>query len=253
MAFLELKLFSEVLGIETAVNVILPQRSTNGQIGSENGAVGGTYKCLYLLHGLSNDHTSWCRRTSIERYAGKHGICVVMPCADTSFYTDMKYGKKYYTYIAEELPKLICQFFHVSDKREDTFVAGLSMGGYGALKIGLRECDRFSKVAGLSASTDMDVVAQRVGAGIVPVFGEDLVIPPEDDLYCLAEMKKDDPNRPKIFMCIGTEDFLYEMNQNYRKKLESLNYDLTYHEAPGIHDWKFWDEYIQRALEWMLA
>jgi len=253
MAFLELKFFSEVLGLETAVNVILPQKSTEGQIGTVNRTVNGRYKCLYLLHGLSNDHTSWCRRTSIECYAAKHGICVVMPNAEASFYTDMKYGKKYYTYIAKELPQLICQFFNVSDKREDTFIAGLSMGGYGALKIALRESDRFGKVAGLSSSVDINRAVEKLPDLMKGVLGEELIVPPEEDLFQLVEMKKNDPNRPEIFMGIGTEDFLYEMNQGFRKKLEELGYDLTYRESPGMHNWEFWDEYIQYALEWMLS
>lgn len=81
-----------------------------------------------MAHGLSDDHSIWLRRTSIERYAAQYGICVVMPCGDKSFYTDMKYGNRYYTYFAKELPGIVREFFHVSDKREDNYIAGLSMG-----------------------------------------------------------------------------------------------------------------------------
>ena len=142
--FCSLKFFSESLGMQTEVYVLLPQRGTEGQIGV-NGTVPDTekFRCLYLLHGLSDDHTIWMRRTSIERYADAYGIAVVMPCAAKSFYTDMKNGDAYYTFVAKELPARIRSTFNISGKREDNFVAGLSMGGYGALKIGLRECESF--------------------------------------------------------------------------------------------------------------
>lgn len=249
MAFIDFKFFSEALGMQAESYVILPQRSLIGEIGTENKAVAGKFKCLYLLHGLSDDHTIWLRRTSIERYATEYGICVVMPCGHKSFYTDMKYGNKYYTYIAKELPRIITEFFNVSDKREDNYIAGLSMGGYGALKIGLRECDRFCAVAGLSSVADiwrnefMDVK--------VPVWGEQMEIPAEDDLFRLAEQNSSNSNKPRIYMGVGTEDFLYEDNVRLRKLFESLDYDYTYRESPGTHSWAFWDEYIQYVLKWM--
>ena len=156
MAFMDFKFFSESLGMQTEVYVVMTQRSSAGEIGIENKAEAKKYKCLYLLHGLSDDHTIWLRRTSIERYATEYGICVVMPCGHRSFYTDMKYGGKYYTYIAKELPRVIREFFNVSDKREDNYIAGLSMGGYGALKIGLREHGSFCAAAGLSSVADIN-------------------------------------------------------------------------------------------------
>lgn len=252
MAFIDFNFFSEALGMQTQAYIILPQESVTGQIGintkkSENKR---KYKCLYLLHGLSDDHTIWLRRTSIERYASKYGICVVMPCADKSFYCDMKYGNKYYTYIAKELPKIICEFFNVSDKRDDNFVAGLSMGGYGALKIALRECDSFCAGAGLSSVAD---IRNRVfDSALVPVFGGHDQIPNEDDLFFLAD-KLQPQYRPKLFMGVGKQDFLYDSNIRLKKHLEKLNYNLTYKESDGTHCWEFWDEYIQYILEWMFG
>ena len=89
MALCEIRLYSEALGMQTTVNVVIPQKNTAGEIGVNGKADREKYKCLYLLHGLSDDHSIWLRRTSIERYAQKYGICVVMPCAGRSFYTDM--------------------------------------------------------------------------------------------------------------------------------------------------------------------
>lgn len=251
MALMNLKFYSEALGMQTEVYVVIPQKSTDGEIGVSGNAQAEKYKCLYLLHGLSDDHSIWLRRTSIERYAAEYGICVVMPAAARSFYTDMKYGQKYYTYIAKELPRIIREFLNVSDKREDNYVAGLSMGGYGALKIGLRECDSFCAAAGLSAATDANARLSRPEFS-GPIFGKVKKVPENDDLFCLAKKQANNPNRPRLYMGIGTEDFLYDENARLRQLLEELDYDLTYRESKGDHNWAFWDEYIQYVLEWML-
>lgn len=253
MAFANLKFFSESLGMQTEVYVVIPQRSSKGEIGVENNASEEKYKCLYLLHGLSDDHSIWLRRTSIERYAADYGIAVVMPCAAKSFYTDMKYGMKYYTYIAKELPKVIQEFFNVSDKREDNFVAGLSMGGYGALKIGLRECDSFCAAAGLSPCTDMNKRVDSRNDLFKAIFGNVKQVPKEEDLFWLVEKQNSNPNKPRLYVGIGTEDFLYEENIRFKEKVESLNYDYTYRESGGVHNWEFWDEYIQYVLKWMMG
>ncbi len=251
MALINLKFFSESLGMQTEVNVVMPQKNTDGEIGVRTESGQTKYKCLYLLHGQSDDYSIWLRRTSIERYASEHGICVVMPSAARSYYTDMKFGERYYTYIAKELPKTIREFFNISDRREDNYIAGLSMGGYGALKIGLRECDQFCATAGLSAVADINeiLISKELS---VPIFGDVDHVPDEEDLFRLARHQENNPNRPRIFVGIGTEDFLYESNCRFRKLLESLDYDFTYRESPGTHSWAFWDEYIQYVLEWML-
>lgn len=249
MALITLKFYSEALQMQTEVYVAIPQKNSNGEIGIGNNAGEGKYKCLYLLHGLSDDHTIWLRRTSIERYAADYGICVVMPCGGRSFYTDMKYGAKYYTYIAKELPRVIGEFFNVSDKREDTFIAGLSMGGYGALKIALRENDRFCAAAGLSSVAD--IYREDFKKTLVPVFGDNIEIPREDDLFSLVESKNNEEQKPRLFMTIGTEDFMYKDNLRLKEKIEALDYDYTYTEAAGEHSWDFWDDKIQDALKWM--
>lgn len=250
MAFLELKIFSEALGMQTEVLAVIPQRSTLGEIGTENKEERGKYKCLYLLHGLSDDQTIWMRRTSIERYATKYGIAVVMPRGDRSFYTDMKYGPKYYTYVAEELPRIICDLLPISDRREDNVIGGLSMGGYGAMKIALRNTDRFSKIIALSSVADIRSLYERFEPTLNLVFGTKEGVTEEDDLFTLTERAKKSDNAPSIFMAVGQSDFMYEENTRLRDHIKSLGYDLTYREGPGIHGWDFWDEYIRYALEW---
>ena len=245
MAFVTVKFYSETLGTQAEINVIIPQGSKES--GNEENQ---KYKCLYLLHGYGDDHTTWSRNTSIERYAEKHGICVVLPHAEKSFYANMKYGPDYYNYIANEVPSVIRRLFNVSSKREDNFIAGFSMGGYGALKIALRECDKFAAGAGLSPCADMNNLSFK--DELVPIFGEEITIPNEDDLLYLADQKANEENRPRLFVAIGTNDFLYENNIVFRQKLKNNGYDFTYQEAEGQdHNWQFCDEYIQHILDWM--
>ena len=252
MAFLKLDFFSEILGMQTEINVVIPQRSSVGEIGVSSNGSSKKYKCLYLLHGLSDDHTIWMRRTSVERYAQEYGICVVMPNGAKSFYTDMKYGDKYYTYISKELPRIVTEFFNVSDKREDNYIAGLSMGGYGAIKIGMKNCDRFCACAGLSSVADIVGMTDTFKNVYIPIFGENIDIPESEDLFKIAEKCNQNSNKPRVFMGVGTEDFMYKDNVKLRDKFESLDFDYVYMESKGTHCWEFWDEYIQHILKWML-
>lgn len=242
MAFMTVKFFSECLGMQTEVYVLIPQ----GKAVSENG-----YKCLYLLHGLSDDHTIWMRRTSIERYADRYGICVVMPNVGRSWYTNTAYGARYYDFTAHELPARMREFFRISDKREDNYVAGLSMGGYGALKIGLRECESFACCAGLSSAADIASRTNREDIG--SIFGGENAVPDDDDLFKLAEKYAHNGHKPRIYLGAGLEDSLYSESVAIKEKLVSLGYDVTYRESHGGHTWEFWDEYIVYVLEWMLG
>ncbi len=248
MAFIDLTFYSEALGIQTQALVVLPQRSSVGEIGMQTKADDTAYKTLYLLHGLSDDHTIWMRRTSIERYASEYGICVVMPCGGRSFYCNMKDGMDYYTYVARELPRRIREFFRVSDKREDTFIAGFSMGGYGALKLALKEPETFCAAAGISPCCDL--IAAGMEGILQSIFGEPKM-PPEEDVRYLAGLQTDNPLRPRLYAAIGTEDFLYDSFQPIRKDFEALEYDFTYQEESASHSWIFVDSQIQRILKWM--
>ncbi len=254
MALINLNFYSEALGIQTEVVVLLPQKSSAGEIGvSSKAGDDKLYKCLYLLHGLSDDQTIWMRRTSIERYAAEYGICVVMPCGGRSFYCDMKYGPAYYTYIAKELPKRIQEFFRVSGKREDNYIAGLSMGGFGSMKIALRNPDNYCACAALSPVCDLDTMAGMGFDDMMPgLFGQ-YKTPDEDSVMFLAEKQKDNPNKPRVYMAMGTDDFLYENAKPLRKRLTDNQYDFTYVEEKANHSWAFWDAQIQKVLKWMFT
>lgn len=256
MALIHCDFFSEVLGISTSICVILPQ-NTRSQIGMQGSERKQKYPTLYLLHGLSDDHTIWQRRTSIERYVSDMGLAVVMPNAGRSFYTDMKHGYKYFTFIAEELPEIARQFFPLSDKREDTFAAGLSMGGYGAFKLALSCPDKYAAAASLSGAVDM---ASRVKKEQIQdiielenIYGDlNSIEGSENDLFYLAKkVSASNGPKPKLYQCCGTEDFLYEDNINFKNFIEKTGLDYTYEEGPGVHEWAYWDAQIQNVLKWL--
>ncbi|KMK75504.1 alpha/beta hydrolase [Alkalihalobacillus pseudalcaliphilus] len=251
MALLQVQFFSEVLGLSSSMNVILPEQ-THTQIGMENQLHTTKHKTLYLLHGYSDDHSIWLRRTSIERYVAATGIAVVMPAVDHSYYTDMEYGKKYWTFVSDELPQIARSFFHLSDKREDNFVAGLSMGGYGAFKLALNHPDRFAAAASLSGALD---IRSRTLADAGRKF--DLILGGKDpqgtsaDLFHLIDKHKNNPNRPLLYQSCGTEDFLYEDNQRFTAHCQKSGYELTTDYGPGDHNWEYWDDQIQAVLKWL--
>jgi S-formylglutathione hydrolase FrmB len=249
--------FSETLGLSMAMNVIVPQATSSRQIGIASPERKQRYPALYLLHGLSDDHSTWCRRTSIERYAAAYNLVIVMPEVHRSFYTDMSDGGKYWTFISEELPALAEQFFLVSSRREDRFAAGLSMGGYGAFKLALRRPDQFSAAASLSGAPDIsDYAIQEAAQGneeLLHIFGRpDTIAGSANDLFELALKAKAGVHPlPKLFQWCGTEDHLYKANCKFRDHITPLGFDYQYHEGPGAHDWSCWDREIQRVLKWL--
>ncbi|HCS72636.1 MAG TPA: esterase [Clostridiales bacterium] len=253
MAFIQCDFSSEVLGLDCSMNVILPQQTT-GQIGMESRVLGKKHPTLYLLHGLSDDHTTWMRRTSIERYVAPLGLAVVMPAVHRSFYTDMAIGYRYWTFISEEVPAVARSFFPLSDKREDNFVAGLSMGGYGAFKMALSCPDKFAAGASLSGALDVaQLSSMNESLESRNIVGDWRNIPgSNNDLFHLAEKAAgSDGPKPKLFQCVGTEDYLYEDNIRFRDFVQELDFDFIYEEGPGTHTWDYWDKMIQRVLEWL--
>ena len=248
MAHLVVDYYADALGMQTRMHVLLPQRQTAGKV-----------KTLYLLHGMSDDEGTWMRRTSIDRYAEEKGLAVVMPDGGLGWYTDMYRGLAWFKFISGELPALCRRFFPIlSDRREDTFIGGLSMGGYGALKCGLRAPQTFSQVISLSGALDAADTAVNNTVPATRRYWEDVFGPAEDvsgsenDLFAAAEALTDPALRPRIYMWCGTEDFLYGQNTRMRDHLRALGYDLTYEESPGDHQWKYWDKKIADALDWLL-
>lgn len=248
MAYMQVHLYSRALNRQTQVGVIMPQRERTGAIGEEESAKKEPYRSLYLLHGLGDDGSIWQRRTSIERYADEYGVCVIMPDGGRSFYMNERNGQSYYDYVAKELPLLMGEFFNLSERREDRYVAGNSMGGYGALKIALKERERFGGGAGLSPVADvhMDIFREIIEGAV----GKEKYLSDEEDLFALATKYADAQDKPRLFTSCGKDDFLYPDNVKLRKRLQACGYDCICEEHEGTHEWGYWDKHIQRVLQW---
>jgi putative tributyrin esterase len=254
VAHLRVDFFSDSLSLSTSMTVLLPQRTTT-QIGMTGATTDGPPPVLYLLHGLSDDDTIWLRRTSIERYVAPLGLAVVMPQVHRSFYSDEHYGGAYWTFLSEELPHLVGSWFAVSQRREDTFVAGLSMGGYGALKWALRQPERFAAAASLSGA--VDVAGLRTGR-VRPedprlfdrVFGDRSAAAGPDDLRWLLD-QADPAALPGLYLCCGTEDELIDDNRAFADRASGAGIAITSDFGPGAHDWAYWDTTIQDVLAWL--
>jgi putative tributyrin esterase len=252
----EVNFFSETLGLRSTLYVLLPQRRF---LDGKNKRA-PKYRTLYLLHGHSDDHTAWMRWSSIEKYAEGLNLAVVMPAVHLSFYTDMVYGGAYWQFISEEVPAVVRNMFSLSSKREDNFVAGLSMGGYGAFKLALTHPERYAAAASLSGAVDIRELVKPHNvpedkawlAGMRNVFGDLSKVPgSKHDLFTLAKKAAKAPIKPRLYQCCGTEDFLHADNICFRDAVSKLPLDLTYTDGPGDHKWAYWDARIQDVLQWM--
>ena len=258
MAFIQANIYSNVLEMEVNLNVILPQ-TTNKVIGTSSQQATTDVPVLYLLHGMGGNHSVWERRTSIERYVADHGLAVIMPSTDLGWYTDTAYDMKYWTFISEELPEICHELFpQLTTKREKTYAAGLSMGGYGALKLGLAKPENFAAIISLSGAISVgnrmdDLLMIRKAKFWEGVFGplDQIKGSVNDPQYLLEELVKSDKTAPRIYLACGESDFLYQANQEMTDSLKTNGIGVTFEHGPCEHNWVFWDQWIQRALEWL--
>ena len=248
MYWCDFHFYSEVLEIQTAANVLMPDRQALED--------GRPVPVLYLLHGLSDDYTMWQRQTRVEQYARDKRVVIVMPAANRSFYMDMAHGAKYDTFIAQELPQIIECCFPVRRDREGRFAAGLSMGGYGALKLGLARPDRYAAVASFSGALGMDLCFERYGSEriseLLDIYGSpEELLNGSGNLMALGEKMAQTPERsPKIYISCGTEDSLFPANERFVQAFEN-RLPIQYHTEPGGHSWDFWDRQIAFVLNWL--
>jgi S-formylglutathione hydrolase FrmB len=247
MSLLQMTFRSKVLNLDSPVNLILPE--------DNDGVSKPPYKLLYLLHGYSDDHTAWLRNTRIHSHVWGRNIAVVMPAAAHSFYCNEFHGKRYWDYISEELPMMVGKYFNLPENRENTYVAGLSMGGYGAAKLALNYPERFAGAICLSGA--MGCVND--GSGIIPPIFNDLFenvdayLNGNSNLFKLApEVAKLPPEqKPRFFLTCGTKDFLRPEVLRFDKMMKGLDFDYTYIEDMGFeHTWDYWDYRIQTGLDW---
>jgi S-formylglutathione hydrolase FrmB len=258
MAFIQMNFYSDALQFSTDVNVILPTPSdVDGKESRNYFREGVKYQVLYLLHGTYADHHDWTRLSSIERYAQEAKLAVVLPSGENSFWQDMHIGPQYFTYLTEELPRFMNTIFPISTAREDTFIGGLSMGAFGAMNAAIRCPWKYS--AAICLSYGMNLCRLPEGRDKKQPWPLQAILPPPYDgkgtglddgpiLKVLAESGKE---IPRIYMAVGLDDFIYDNVKRTREFLDSLKVPYTYEEGPGEHNWKFWDDYIQRGIKWL--
>lgn len=221
------------------------------------------FKTLYLLHGFSGSSTAWLYGSSIFKLARDRNLAVVMPSGENSFYVDNeKSGLFYGRYIAKELVEITRKMFPLSSEKEDTFIAGLSMGGFGSLLLGSKYSDVFGGIISLSGPAflpDIPIEDQLISKLPVPIgyienlFGDlNRMIGSENDPIAMALKAHQEKRLPPIYMACGTEDYVYENYLKVKNIFDKAGIEYTSEEGPGEHEWTFWDIYIRKAIDWYL-
>lgn len=259
MGLMHFSFLSQSLGFHTNVYIILPGEGNPAQ---------KPFPVLYLLHGGAGNAQDWIRFTNIERYAQENEIAVIMPeVGGSSFYGDMVHGYRYYTYMTKELPMVMNCFLPISDQRKEHFVAGLSMGGYGAYKWAFDMPEYFAAAANLSgisfledmfdenagdfakhAKLDEKGVCKLVWGGYDNIFHTK-----NDPRYMITHALETKADLPRLYAAIGTEDFSYGQAQKYLAFAKSSSIEIEYEEMPGRHEWKVWDTAIQHFIRFALG
>lgn len=262
MAIIDVNFFSNTLMRQVTYKAIVP--TDKPVMPGEKPEELKPFKTLYLLHGIMGNYNDWVTHTRVTKLAAEKGVAVVMPSGDNSFYVDQQSAcNNYGEYIGRELVEETRKLFPLSHKREDTFIGGLSMGGYGAVRNGLKYYNTFGAVVGLSSAFILDHAVNSTEESHWPfgrrsyyehVFGDisKLIGSDKDPKALVKRIKEDKGSFPRIYLACGTEDFLIESNRQFRDFLVSEGVEHTYVESKGVHDWKFWDEYIEKALDWLV-
>ncbi|MEC6747721.1 alpha/beta hydrolase-fold protein [Marinilactibacillus sp. XAAS-LB27] len=244
MTTVDASFFSKNLERKVSYSAIIPKENRTAR----------PFKTLYLLHGYSGDRRDWFYAGNIEHLAETYNIAVILPTGENSYYVNHPNGMKYGEYIGQELIEETRSLFPLSTNREETWIGGLSMGGYGALRNGLYYHETFGKIIALSSRIITKTVdkedhmyPERI-MDVVVGHSEIQAIPDEIDLYLLAHKKID---LPELYMACGTSDFLYEDNVAFHQELNRLQISHQYVEDEGDHNWTFWNQQIIPALNWL--
>ena len=258
MAYLECKLKSQILQTTVGVKLYFPT-----DLPAE---VGYTVRgVLTLLHGFTNSGDDWVQMTAAPRYAADNGLVLIMPDCGNSFYQNMVYGGAYKTFLTEEMPVLLNRMFKLPQRRDRNFIAGLSMGGYGALFLGLSRPDLYAGCASFSGAVDLSMMLADPSVPGVrevfgPIFGDSLALPKSSDLRVLARQVAALPaaQQPKVLLTNGLQDIepyrILQQNDSLHRSIQPLglaNYCRM--QWIGVHEWNFWDRSLVYAIDFFLA
>ncbi len=246
MAWFQVSFFSSCLLHTVPVNVVLPDR-----MGRKPGE-----KCrtLYLLNGFRGDHTDWLLNTDVVGWSRQYDCAVVMPSGENSAYMDQPLsGSRYGEYVGRELVAFTRKSFPLSDRREDTAVSGLSMGGYGALVTALRYPETFGHAMGLSGGFmgPESITDEASAARFKAMYGEvkDWDTSTGNPEYLAKRLLEAGAPLPELYLACGYNDQLCLRNREYHRFLDALGFPHIYEEGPGSHEWAFWRWALPRALD----
>ena len=261
MAVLQMELMSKALMRTVPVTVILPADKI--LLPWQKSREEKPFPTLYLLHGVFGSSTDWLYRTHIQALAEEHDLAVVMPSGENAFYLDhADMHNNYAEYIGEELVTLTRKMFPLSHERKETFIGGLSMGGYGALRNGLKYHETFGAIISLSGALHLEEISLRTkNEGIFietrkyaeACFGDLSAILESDKnpSYMASKLQAAGKTIPKIYMACGESDSLLSANRKVAERLKASGAELSFETGPGGHEWSFWDRYIDRAISWL--
>ena len=252
MALIQVNYASKSLFRIVPLNVILPVDRFDADSNSYLNGKERKYKTLYLLHGLLGNYTDWVSQTRIQKWAEEKNLAVVMPSGDNSFYFNSRTPwNDYESFIGEELVEVTRRMFPLSEKREDTFIAGISMGGYGALRNGIVFSETFSYVAGLSSALHIfEDISEEANIGLFDNLKE--AAESDKNPWVAVEKMLDEKRQiPKVYMACGTQDDLLPSNIQFRDMLMKNGIEVNWDEEDYGHDWDFWDRQIKKVLEWL--
>ena len=255
MALIQVNYVSNALQRTVPLQVILPmdKLTPDGKFPAEK-----KFKTLYLLHGYLGNYTDWVSGTRIQRWAEERDLCVVMPSGDNSCYVDRpETGNCYGQFIGEELVEMTRRMFPLSRKREDTFIGGLSMGGFGAMRNGLKYHETFGAIISFSGVLQLlenssAKPKQADSLFLERIFGNmDEALVSDKNPTFLAKKLANHICKPSIYIACGTDDFFLPHSQGFRDVLIENGFHVTYEEGQGGHEWDFWDTYIKKAIDWL--
>lgn len=252
MALIRLDHVPETIKMNLPLNIIIPDP------GKMNDIPVRQRKVLYLLHGLSDDASAWQRYSTIEVLARQYGLVVIMPSAGRSFYIDQPNGQQYFKYIVEELPQYVNDVFGIEPQRDNTFIAGISMGGYGAFKAALLRPQNYFAAASFSGVLSLAIMTAIPNdprqTEFEYLFGDLKKLPggEHDPAVWLQQAVKIKEQLPKLFIACGRQDDLFPLNQMVNQQIKALGLEVDYHEEDGRHDWPFWNRQIHRFVSTLL-
>ncbi len=237
MAWATMNFRSKALNMPVEAEILIPQPGYKSLVKTED------YKVIVLLHGVRNDRTEWLLKSQIYDMVKELPVIVFMPSGRNSFYVNTQNGYKYPDYISEEISEIIRENFRASADKKDWLVAGESMGGYGALAVGLTHTDTFGNIASFSGAVDI-----KEAVDFLEDIDPEIILGDEVDLFKVCGTVPEE-KRPRIFMCCGVEDSLFEANERLYTILKDP-YDVTCMWGRGGHDFVYWNERLKDMFKW---